>query len=45
VAEIFNRLCPCLVDLQAAVQCMEFTEAVARSMQSGTSLALPLLDI
>jgi len=34
-----------LTDFETAVHYMEFTEAVARSMQSGTSVALPLLDI
>ena len=34
-----------LTDLETAVQYMEFTEAVARSAQSGQAVALPLLDL
>ena len=32
-------------DFATAVEYMEFTEAVARSAQSGQAVALPLLDI
>jgi len=34
-----------LTDFQTAVEYMEFTDAVARSIQSRTAVTLPLLDL
>ena len=34
-----------LTDFATGVEYMEFSEAVARSMQSGAAVALPLLDL